>query len=171
MAHGADVVVAHRLHVHQRAAVVEVELAVVVVDDPEAEVQELERRTDVELDVLERRLHRVALEAEEALGALRVDRARAHPLVDGDVAHHLHAVGDHLRHPGAVDELPAEQQLPQERGELQLGEVVEGSMLRHDQAGSEIDFVSRYPSRPSRPSSRPMPLAFIPPNGAPGSML
>ena len=49
VAHPEDVLVAHRLHVEQRAAVVEVEFAVPAVVDGVAEVHELRRRADVEL--------------------------------------------------------------------------------------------------------------------------
>jgi hypothetical protein len=49
VAHAAHVVLAHRLDVEQRPAVVEVELAVPPVVHGVAEVHELRRRTDVEL--------------------------------------------------------------------------------------------------------------------------
>ena len=55
VAHAADVVLAHRLDVQQRAAVVEVELAVPAVVHGVAEVHELRRRADVELQALEDR--------------------------------------------------------------------------------------------------------------------
>ena len=55
VAHRADVVRPHRLDVHQGAAVVEVELAVPRVVDGVAEVHELRRRADVELEPLEDR--------------------------------------------------------------------------------------------------------------------
>ena len=55
VAHAADVVLAHRLDVEQRAAVVEVELAVPAVVHGVAEVHELRRRADVELQALEDR--------------------------------------------------------------------------------------------------------------------
>ncbi len=87
VAHRDHVVGAHRLDVHQRAAVVEPELAVVVVDHWIAEVHELGRRPDVELQPLEDGLDRVPLEPECPLHPPGVERARAHPLVDGDVAH------------------------------------------------------------------------------------
>ena len=49
VAHALDVIGAHRLDVHQRTAVVEVELAVPPVVHGVAEVHELRWRTDVEL--------------------------------------------------------------------------------------------------------------------------
>ncbi len=49
VAHADDVVVAHRIHVEQRTAVVEVKLAVPAVVQGETEVHELRRRADVEL--------------------------------------------------------------------------------------------------------------------------
>ena len=63
VAHGPHVVGAHRLHVHEGAAVVEPEPAVVVVGDGEPEVHELGRGADVDLEALEDGLHGVALEA------------------------------------------------------------------------------------------------------------
>ena len=63
VAHAADVVLAHRLDVEQRAAVVEVELAVPAVVHGVAEVHELRRRADVELQALEDRDDVVALVA------------------------------------------------------------------------------------------------------------
>ena len=55
VAHAAHVVLAHRLDVQQRTAVVEVELAVPAVMHGIAEVHELRRGTDVELQALEDR--------------------------------------------------------------------------------------------------------------------
>ncbi len=91
VAHAADVVLAHRLDVEQRAAVVEVELAVPAVVDGVAEVHELRRCADVELQALEDRDDVVALVAQCLLHPLRVDRAAAHPLLDRDLQHLLDA--------------------------------------------------------------------------------
>ena len=76
------------------------------------------RRADVELHALEDRRDVVAVEAEGALHAPRVDRAGGHPLVDGDVAHRLRAVArQHLRDAGAVLEVRGELVLAREHGE------------------------------------------------------
>ena len=88
-----DVVLAHRLDVHQRAAVVELELAVPRVVHGVAEVHELRRRADVELEALEDGDHvalarRLGREAQRLLHAAGVDRAGGRPLLDRDL-HHL----------------------------------------------------------------------------------
>ena len=70
VAHAEHVVVAHRFHVEQRAAVVQLEFAVPAVVDGVAEVHELRRRADVELHALEDGGHVVALEAQRPLHAL-----------------------------------------------------------------------------------------------------
>ena len=105
VAHRDDRLLAHRLDVHQRPAVVQVERAVVVVLHGHAEVHELGRCADVELHALEGDLDRVPFEAEEPLHAPRVDRARTHPLVDGHVGHHAETLVHHERHPRPVDEM------------------------------------------------------------------
>ena len=66
VAHAADVVLTHRLDVQQRAAVVEVELAVPPVVHGVAEVHELRRGADVELQALEDRDDVVALDTSSA---------------------------------------------------------------------------------------------------------
>ena len=88
-------------------------------------------RADLELHGLEARLDRVALEAEQALRALRVDGTGAHPLVDGDVAHDVDAVAGHQRHAGPVDEVAGEQVLLDEGGQLLVVEVVDRP-VRHE---------------------------------------
>ena len=60
-----------------------------VVEHLAAEVHELVRRADVELEVLHDRRDVAVREVERVLGADRVDRARAHPLDDGDLLHRL----------------------------------------------------------------------------------
>src|SRR5581483_6445672 len=116
-------VVAHWLDVHQGAAVVEVELTVVVVDHRVAEVHELGRGAYVDLHALEARLDAVAFESEQALHALGVERAGRHPLVDGDVAHHVDTVADDGRHARPVDQLPGEQVLAGQGRQLLVVEV------------------------------------------------
>ena len=127
VAHRHHVVLAHRLDVHERAAVVEVELAVPRVVHGVAEVHELRRGADVELQALEDRddvaatldLGRVA---EGALHAAGVDGGGAGPLLDGDLRHLLTAEGgDAPGHAGAVDELADQQQLGHERRRARSG--------------------------------------------------
>ncbi len=88
VAHAADVVLAHRLDVDQRTAVVEVELAVPPVMHGIAEVHELRRGTDVELQSLEDGDDVDALVLQRLLHPLRVERAGRGPLLDRDL-HHL----------------------------------------------------------------------------------
>ena len=109
----------HRLDVHQRAAVVEPELAVIVIDDPIAEIHELGRGPDVELQSLEDGLDRVPGEPECPLHPRRVERARPHPLVDGDVAHPVPAERpDQVGHACPVDHVPGEEVLGHEARKL-----------------------------------------------------
>ena len=115
-----DVVRAHRLDVHQRAAVVELELAVPRVVDGVPEVHELRRRADVELEPLEDRHHvgRPRSRAPAASAGCRSGDA-AGPLLDRDLRHLLAPErGDAPRHAGAVDQLADQQQLGQQDGQL-----------------------------------------------------
>jgi hypothetical protein len=115
VAHGFDVVGSHRLDVHQRTTVVEVELAVVVVGDDVPEVHELGRSADVDLHPFENGLDRVTLESERLLYAADVYRTRSHPLLDGDVAHAVAAEGtDQVGHARPVDQMAGEQVLGDE---------------------------------------------------------
>jgi hypothetical protein len=127
VAHPHHVLLAHRLDVHERAAVRQLELAVVTIAHGEAEVHELWRRADVELQTLEHGRDVVAVEAQRALHPLCVDGARAHPLLDGDVAH---AVGperqQHVREAGSVDQVARQQELGHEHRELLSGKLLEG---------------------------------------------
>ncbi len=77
VAHALDVVLAHRLDVDQRAAVVEVELAVPAVVHGVAEVHELRRCADVELQALEDGDDVDALVLQRLLHAPGVERAGA----------------------------------------------------------------------------------------------
>ncbi len=132
VAHGHHEVLTHGLHVHQRAAVVEVELTVGGIVHRVSEVQELVRRTDVELHPLEDGGDIIALEAEQTLHPLGVHGARAHPLVDGDVPHPLQAErADQVAHRGAVDEVTTQHVLPREHGQLGPLEGVESSLRMH----------------------------------------
>ena len=109
VAHADDELLAHRLDVHERAAVGQPELAAAVVVEAEAEIEKAVRRADVELHALEDGRDVVAAEAERALHALRVDRARTHPLGDGDLAHRRGAVaGEHLWDAGAILQMRGE---------------------------------------------------------------
>jgi hypothetical protein len=126
VAHVDDVLLAERLHVHEGTAAVEPEFAVVGVDHPVPEVHELRRRADVQLHALEDRLDVRAFEPEQALHPARVDRARAHPLVDRNLGHAVRAEQrDDVAHPRAVDQVSAEQVLADERRERGAVEVVE----------------------------------------------
>jgi hypothetical protein len=123
VAHAAHVVLAHRLDVEQRPAMVELELAVPAVVDGVAEVHELRRGADVELQALEDRDDVVALVTQRLLHPLGVDRAAAHPLLDGDLQHLLATeITDTPCHPGPVDHLTDQQQLRHQRRELVPGE-------------------------------------------------
>ena len=124
VAHTEDVLVAHRLYVQQRAAVVELELAVPAVVDGVAEVHELRRSADIELQALEDGGHVVALEVQRPLHALGVDRAGAGPLLDGDL-HHLVAAEllDAPGHAGAVDHVSDQQQLGNQHSQLLAGQL------------------------------------------------
>ena len=126
----------------ERAAVREPELAVVRVVHPAAEVHELVGRADVELEVLHDRRHVAVGEVERALGALRVDRARTHPLDDGDLLHRLAGPAlVHQRHPDPVLEVTVEQPFTPEHRQRPPGERreverrVEGSRVVVDQLG------------------------------------
>jgi hypothetical protein len=112
VAHAEDIIVTHRLDVEQRAAVVEMELAMPAIVNRVAEVHELRRRPDVELQALENRWDVDTFIVQRPLHASGVDRAGAGPLLDGDL-HHLLApkLLDAPRHAGAIDHLPDQQQL------------------------------------------------------------
>ena len=121
--------VARLFDVEEGAAVAEPELAVLGRVQSELEVHELLRRSYLELDSLEDRLDRVALEAEEALHALRVDGACAHPLFDSGTDE---AVGA-LLHPderlaAAIEEVADQQVLVPEPNQCGAREVGEGEV-------------------------------------------
>ena len=109
------------------------------------EVHELVRRADVELQVLHDRRDVAVREAERALGADRVHRARAHPLDDRDVFHHLArpALVDQ-RHADAVLEMAVQQPLapehrerpPGERGQVEVGIEGTGVVVHADDGTS-----------------------------------
>ncbi len=111
VAHRGHVLVAQRFDVHQRATVVEPELAVLRIVDPEAEVHELRRRPDVELQALEDGDDVVALVAQCTLHAPGVPGTRRLPFLDRDLSHALPPeLDDQVGHPGSVDQLAAQQQ-------------------------------------------------------------
>lgn len=124
MTHPEDILFAHRLHVEQGAAVVQLEFAVPTVVDRVAEIHELRWRTDIELQALENRGHVVALVVQRFLHAPGVDRAGARPFLDGDL-HHLVAAerGDAPGHPGPVDQLSDQQQFGNQDDELVTGQL------------------------------------------------
>jgi hypothetical protein len=124
VAHSEDVLVAHRLHVQQRAAVVEVELAVPAIMDGVTEIHELGRRTDVELQALEDRRHVIALVVQRPLHALGVDRAGAGPFLDGNLHHLVTAkLLDAPGHAGAVDHVSDQQELGHQNRQLLAGQL------------------------------------------------
>ena len=119
VAHPPHVLLAHRLDVHQRTAMRELELTVARVRHRVAEVHELRRRADVELQPLEDRDDVVALELERPLHSFRVDRAGSAPLLDCHVAHAVRPECDeYMGESGAVDQVACEEQLGQQPGEL-----------------------------------------------------
>ena len=110
MTHALHVIRAHRFHVEQGTAVVEVEFAVPPVMHGVAEIHELRRRTDVELQTLEDGDDVIALVAQGLLHAPGVEGAGAGPLLDRDLQH-LRASErlDTPSHSGAVDQLSDQQ--------------------------------------------------------------
>ena len=119
VAHSLDVVRTHRFHVEQGAAVVEVEFAVPAVVHGVAEVHELRRRTDVELQALENGDDVIAFVAQGLLHPPGVKRAGAGPLLYRDLQHFLAAERLNApRHSGAVDQLADQQQLGHQNSEL-----------------------------------------------------
>ena len=81
------------------------------------------RRPDVELHALEDGGDVVAVKAERALHAPRVDRARAHPFVDRDLMHRRRPVASqHLRNAGAVLQVRRQLIFAAEHGQGSPGE-------------------------------------------------
>lgn len=139
VAHRHHVVGAHRFDIHQRAAVVEPELAVVVIGDQEPEVHELRRSADIDLQPLEDGLDGVPFESQRLLHATGVDRARPHPLLDGDVPHDVAAERtDEVGHAGPVDQVAGQQVLRRQSGQLLLGQPGRARSSGHGAAGGVI---------------------------------
>ncbi len=123
VAHAAHVVLTHGFHVEQGAAVVQVELPVPAVVHDVAEVHELRRRADVELQALEDGQDVGALVLQRLLHAPGIDRAGARPLLDGDLQHFRPAeTADAPRHAGPVDQLADQQEFGDERRQLSAGQ-------------------------------------------------
>jgi hypothetical protein len=97
--------------------VVEVELAVPAVVHGVAEVHELRRRADIELQTLEDGDDVVAFVAQGLLHAPGVERAGAGPFFDRDLQH-LRAAErlDTPSHSRAVDQLPDQQEFGHQDG-------------------------------------------------------
>ena len=160
VAHSEDVVVAHRLHIEQRAAVVEVELAVPPVVHGIAKVHELRWGADVELQALEDGYDVVAFVAQRLLHPLGVDGAGRRPLLDRDLQHlfateRLNAPS----HSGPVDHLADQKQLGYQGGQLLAGEtgVAAAGNLSHCRTPStagavpcSLSCACRSPSRRQR---------------------
>ena len=156
---------AHRLDVHQRAAVRQPELAAAVVDAR----RKRKSRTPCGAPTSNcMPLKMVATSSPPTkpsvlLHAPRVDRAGAHPLVDGDLPHRLATPAQpHLRHAGAVLQVAGELVLARQHGEgaarqARQREVgVEGAerlhrwrWLAHDRRGR-----ARIRPPPPRPRTR-----------------
>src|ERR1700737_4973761 len=79
--HAPHVVRTHRLHVHQRAAVVEVELAMPPVVNGVPKIHELRRSSDIRLQPFEERDDVVAFEVQRLLHPPGTDRTRGRPLL------------------------------------------------------------------------------------------
>ena len=126
VAHPDHALLAVRLRVEQRAAVLEPELGVVVVDDRVPDVHVLVHEADVELQRLHDGVDPVALDAHEAAHATRVDRAGAHPLVDRDVVHPVEVAGleDELRQERPGHDHPGEHRVERDGQELAPGQGV-----------------------------------------------
>ena len=123
VAHALDVVRSHRFHVEQCAAVVEVELAVPAVVHGVAEVHELRRRADIELQALEDGDDVVAFVAQGFLHAPGVERAGAGPLFDRDLQHlRTPERLDAPSHSGPVDQLADQQEFGYQNGQLSAGQ-------------------------------------------------
>ena len=121
--HPEDELVAHRLHVEQRTAMVQVEFAVPTVVQRVTEVHELWRRTDIELQALEDGGHVIAFVVQRLLHALGVDRACTRPFFYGDLQHFLVAeLLDAPGHAGAVDHVPDQQQFGNQDRKLRTGQ-------------------------------------------------
>jgi hypothetical protein len=126
VAHADDAALAVRFDVHERAAVVQPELAVVLVDDLVGDAHVLVHEADVELERLHDRSHVVAFDAHQAPHAGRVRGARAQPLVDGDVVDHVDAGPQRdLRHQGPVNEVADHHVLEHDRDEPGAGQLTQ----------------------------------------------
>ncbi len=124
--HETHVVLAHGFHVHQRAAVGKLERPVRRVLDVAAEVHEVVRCTDVELEVLHDCRHIARAEVHRALHAPRVDGAHGHPLLDRDHGHlRRRPARVHEWHPDAILEVSVQHPLAAEHRESPPREVIE----------------------------------------------
>ena len=103
---------------------VEVELTVPAVVNGVAEVHELRRGADVELQALEDGDDVIAGIAQRPLHAPGVDRAGAGPLLDRDLEHFRAAERlDAPSHSGPVDQLADQQELGHQDGQLGAGQL------------------------------------------------
>jgi hypothetical protein len=119
VAHADDARLAVRLDVHERAAVIQPEGAVLLVGELVADAHVLVHEADVELEPLHDRPDAVALDTHELSHPGGVGRAGAEPLVDGDVVDGVDpgAHGD-LRHQRPVDQMADHHVLENHRDEL-----------------------------------------------------
>src|SRR5204863_9051489 len=124
--HTDDARLAVRLHVHERAAMVQPEGAVPGVGQLVADTHVLVDEPDVELEALHDGPHVVALDAHQPLHPCGVRRARTEPLVDGDVVDGVDpgAHGD-LWHQGPVDQVTDHHVLEDHRDELRSRQLTQ----------------------------------------------
>ncbi len=133
MAHVGDHGVAERLGVHQRAAVGQLEVPVLLVHQLVVHVHVVVREARIELEHLEDGRHTVALDAHDLAQPVAVDRAGPGPLLNGQLLDRLGPVpepdgGAH----GAVQQVDDEAVLPDQpdQGLLRQVLVVEAGVER-----------------------------------------
>ena len=123
VAHALHIVRAHRLNIEQSAAVIEMELTVPAVMNGIAEVHELRRGADIELQALEDGDDVITGIAQCPLHAPGVDRAGTGPLLDRDLKHPRAAERlDTPSHSGTVDQLAYQQEFRHQDGQLSAGQ-------------------------------------------------
>ncbi len=117
--------VAEGLGVHQRAAVRQLEVPVLLVDELVVHVHVVVREAGVELEDLEDGRHAVALDAHDLAQAVAVDRAGTGPFLDGELLDRLRPVlqADGGAH-GAVEQVHDQAVLPDQPDQGLLRQVL-----------------------------------------------